>query len=240
MDKMLLEKIREYECLYNLQSPEYRYANARQTAWENIGKDLKISAVLIYFEVRRCFSNARSRRREGKKSGMASKKNSSQGYQAMKTAEQAKRKETLNTRAHQMVQILKDSSSLRKRTYEYQTTGTNISAINNCLDETDMFFLSISQMTKQLPKLVQAQIKLQMSNAVLAAEVDAQKSTYVTHYPQPFSRSFQQQSYPTAAPSPQVSLLMTSPSSYSSNTRPMTSPFNCSNEGQERPTLLEL
>lgn len=91
------------------------------------------------------------------------------GYEAMKTAAQAKRKETLNTPAHQMVQILKESSAFRKRKYENQTTGTNISAINNSLDETDMFFLSMSRMTKQLPtKLVQAQIKLQVSNAVLA------------------------------------------------------------------------
>ncbi|KAK4883806.1 hypothetical protein RN001_000077 [Aquatica leii] len=45
------------------------------------------------------------------------------GYQAMKSDTQAKRKETLNTPAHQMVQILKESSALRKKKYENQTTA---------------------------------------------------------------------------------------------------------------------
>ncbi|KAK4873574.1 hypothetical protein RN001_012934 [Aquatica leii] len=187
MDEILIEKVREYECLYNLRSPD-------------IGKELKISghkAKGVCEKLRRCLCNARSRHREETK------------WHGLRKELQSEKK-TLNTPAHQMVKIIKESSAFRKRKYENQTTSTNISSINNSLDETDIFFLSMSRMTKQLPKLVQTRIKLQVSNAVLAAEVNAQKSTYVTHYPQHFCRSFQQQSYPTAAPSPQVSSPMTS------------------------------
>lgn len=39
------------------------------------------------------------------------------------------------------------------------------------LDDMDMFFLSMSRMTKQLPKFEQAQIKLALSNSVLSAAI---------------------------------------------------------------------
>jgi len=39
------------------------------------------------------------------------------------------------------------------------------------LDDMDMFFLSMSRMTKQLPTFEQAQIKLALCNSVLSAEI---------------------------------------------------------------------
>lgn len=39
------------------------------------------------------------------------------------------------------------------------------------LDETDMFYLSMASMSKTLPLLEQAQIKLQLSNSVLQAQI---------------------------------------------------------------------
>lgn len=79
MDVLLIEKVRENDCLYNLRSPDYRDANVRQTAWDKIGKELKIpgnKAKETWEKLRRCFCNARNRRREERKSGMASKKKS--------------------------------------------------------------------------------------------------------------------------------------------------------------------
>ena len=39
------------------------------------------------------------------------------------------------------------------------------------MDETDMFFLSMAKMTKKLPSLEQAKNKLQLSQAVLQAQI---------------------------------------------------------------------
>lgn len=56
MDEQLIEKVREHEVLYNHSSHEYRDQHIRQSAWEEIGKELNISGkykyvyyILIYF-----------------------------------------------------------------------------------------------------------------------------------------------------------------------------------------------
>lgn len=68
-----------------------------------------------------------------------------------------------------------------------------------------MFFLSMSRMTKQLPKFEQAKIKLALSNSVLSAEIKCNREPsssviypsyhtqlYVsTHSPAPSMRSLQ-------------------------------------------------
>ncbi|KAL4104285.1 hypothetical protein QTP88_019590 [Uroleucon formosanum] len=78
------------------------------------------------------------------------------------------------TPAGQLVKILKKSMALRKRQYKenktYKTTSKSTSALEN-LDDTDLFFLSMSKMTKLLPKLEQSQIKFALSNSVLSAEI---------------------------------------------------------------------
>lgn len=52
-----------------------------------------------------------------------------------------------------------------------QSQASKIPSFLESLDETDMFFLSMSRMAKKLPKLEQSQIKLALSNSVLSAEI---------------------------------------------------------------------
>lgn len=61
-----------------------------------------------------------------------------------------------------------------KRRYETKCMCPQASittSLLKTLDDTDMFFLSMSRMAKQLPKVEQAQIKLALSNSVLSAEL---------------------------------------------------------------------
>lgn len=43
MDKLLIEKVREHKALYDIGSTDYRDQQIRQNAWEEIGKELKIT-----------------------------------------------------------------------------------------------------------------------------------------------------------------------------------------------------
>jgi len=43
MDEQLIEKVKEHEVLYNHGSHDYRDQHIRQSAWEEIGKELNIS-----------------------------------------------------------------------------------------------------------------------------------------------------------------------------------------------------
>lgn len=52
-----------------------------------------------------------------------------------------------------------------------EKTSQPIPSFLETLDETDLFFLSMSRMTKKLPRLEQSQIKLALSNSVLSTEV---------------------------------------------------------------------
>lgn len=63
------------------------------------------------------------------------------------------------------------------------------------LDETDLFFLSMAQMTKKLPKLEQSKIKLTLSNTVLQAELKEQTKDVrhtSNYYPYPCDNSTEQ------------------------------------------------
>lgn len=74
----------------------------------------------------------------------------------------------------QAAEILKENSNRKKRRYEGKCGGQEASKTTSQLenlDETDMFFLSMAKMTKQLPKVEQSQIKLALSNSVLSAEI---------------------------------------------------------------------
>jgi hypothetical protein len=46
MNEQIIEKVRQYEFLYNQHLRNYRDQNMRQEAWEEIGKELKISGKL--------------------------------------------------------------------------------------------------------------------------------------------------------------------------------------------------
>jgi len=59
---------------------------------------------------------------------------------------------------------MKKNSYLRQRRRKENTTIWD-------MDETHMFFLSMAKMTKKLPSLEQAKIKLKLSQAVLQAQI---------------------------------------------------------------------
>ncbi|XP_050421614.1 transcription factor Adf-1-like [Adelges cooleyi] len=85
MYELLIEKVRQHEVLYNVGSVNYRDQQIRQAAWEEIGKELKLPGSVAkqkWEQLRRCFCNARNRRRDdGTKSGMSSKKKSLWKYE---------------------------------------------------------------------------------------------------------------------------------------------------------------
>ena len=81
-----------------------------------------------------------------------------QGYFPMKRKQQRR-----DSAIQQMVYVIKENSYLRQRRHEEKTTIRD-------MDETDMFFLSMAKMTKKLPSLEQAKIKLQLSQTVLQAQ----------------------------------------------------------------------
>lgn len=49
MEKILIEKVREHEMLYNQVAPSYRDQNMRQEAWDKIGKELQITGEQPFF-----------------------------------------------------------------------------------------------------------------------------------------------------------------------------------------------
>ncbi|XP_050297683.1 uncharacterized protein LOC126737039 [Anthonomus grandis grandis] len=76
MEELLIEKVREHESLYNIECRNYKNKQIRQESWEEIGRDLNISATdakETWDELRKCYANALSRRR-ATKSGQAAKK----------------------------------------------------------------------------------------------------------------------------------------------------------------------
>jgi len=82
-----------------------------------------------------------------------------QGYFPTKSKQQGR-----DSAIQQMVNVMQENSYLRQRRHEGKTTIRD-------MDETDMFFLSMAKMTKKLPFLEQAKIKLQLSQAVLQAQI---------------------------------------------------------------------
>lgn len=75
-----------------------------------------------------------------------------------------------NNLKHQMLKI-KENTALREMKYEEKIIKPKVPTVFENMDETDIFFLSMSKMTKLLPKVEQAKIKLLLSNYVLQAEV---------------------------------------------------------------------
>ena len=81
-----------------------------------------------------------------------------QGYFPTKRIQQGR-----DSAIQQIVNVMKENSYLRQRRHEEKTIRD--------MDETDMFFLSMAKMTKKLPSLEQAKIKLQLSQAALQAQI---------------------------------------------------------------------
>jgi len=120
-----------------------------------------------------------------------------------------KQKQKTNNPAQQLVEILKENSIRRKRQYEEKciSQGHKITNPFENLDDMDMFFLSMSRMTKQLPKFEQAQIKLALSNSVLSAEIKCNREpSSSVIYP---SYPTQQLYVSTHSPAPSMSSLQT-------------------------------
>lgn len=121
---------------------------------------------------------------------------------------------------------MEQNAALRKRKFEEKLTAQNKHTCFEDMDETDIFFLSLARMTKQLPKAEQAAVKITVSTAILQAEL----------------RSAQAQSAPTPTPSSSYALQplfsphdnsrpSTSSSSYS--VQPLPSPHEYSRPSSE-------
>ncbi|XP_076179460.1 XPG-like endonuclease isoform X3 [Ptiloglossa arizonensis] len=94
--------------------------------------------------------------------------------QCLDIIKQTKRDECDNS-VMEMMNIMKENANLRKLRYEGR---------HERMDDTDMFFLSMASLTKTLPLLEQAQIKLQLSNAVLQAQIKyTQNQPHYEHPP---------------------------------------------------------
>lgn len=149
---------------------------------------------------------------------------------AFKLLRNKKQRRSTDTPSQQMVQILKENAELRKRKYEEKNSirplQSRTTSILENLDDTDLFFLSMAKMTKQMPKYEQAQIKLALSNSVLSAELRLNQHTS--------EHNSQNQAFYFQSPSSADSVNpISSPSDYST----------LDNEyltNVERPTLLEM
>lgn len=71
----------------------------------------------------------------------------------------------------QMLEIMKENAAIRKMRREEKIIKPKVPTVFENMDETDIFVLSMSKMTKQLPQVEQAKIKLLLSNSVLQAEI---------------------------------------------------------------------
>lgn len=125
-----------------------------------------------------------------------------------KAVKRFKKQKQNTSPAGQLVEILKESSASRKRQYEEKKTHQIVSkpvSVLETLDDTDLFFLSMSRMTKRLPKLEQSQIKLALSNSVLSTEVRCNSSinhqNHQSFSTTPHPCSIQPQSHVSSPPS---------------------------------------
>lgn len=119
----------------------------------------------------------------------------------------------------EMIHDRRQNSVLRKHHREsYLSKVAKTISFLETLDDTDMFFLSMARMTKQLPKVEQAQIKLALSNSVLSSEVRCNQQSFSSnHYPQTFPQiTLQQHSLISPLSSTPSCVPMTSPSDHSS------------------------
>lgn len=97
---------------------------------------------------------------------------------AVETLKRFKKPKQNTTPAGELMEIIEESSALRKRQHEEKKrhqAAIKPASVLDTLDDTDLFFLSMSRMMKQLPKVEQSQIKLQLSNSVLSAEIRCNK-----------------------------------------------------------------
>lgn len=92
----------------------------------------------------------------------------------------------VNNPAFAMVEVMKQNANLRQKKFEQKNANLSMTSSPD-LDETDMFFLSMSRMTKKLPPIDQTTIKLNLSNSVLQAEIRNYEKQENIYYSQPSS-----------------------------------------------------
>ncbi|KAG5877668.1 hypothetical protein JTB14_015628 [Gonioctena quinquepunctata] len=217
MDEKIIEKVKDYDVLYNHELIDYKVQFKRQAAWEHIASELNMQAHAVkakWEKLRRCFINARNRRLQKSSDAkkmppwryeremefllphVESRKIQSNFKDSLSSLgddsyniEEIEEFDIMKTEKHSENADSQDSLSecqkyvnnVTKKQLKTEmidlTTSANFSMGKRKYeevedyDETDMFFLSMSIMTKKLPKFEQAKIKLALSNAVLEAEM---------------------------------------------------------------------
>lgn len=92
--------------------------------------------------------------------------------------------ETYTTDYHNAIQEQEKNNAFQMHLSKKEHTSqeVNIAMREMRLDETDMFFLSMAKMTKRLPSVDQAKIKLQLSQSVLNAQIAMEEHKGQTFY----------------------------------------------------------
>ncbi|XP_077283873.1 uncharacterized protein LOC143909664 [Arctopsyche grandis] len=188
MSEELIEAVQQYECLYNKKCEEYGDHSTRNFAWKEVSKQLNIPVSQCksdWTKLRHCYINAM--RRLVKKSGnphsiitpwkyekamsfLSSsidvthniskhdihKHNMPSRYSNANELLIKRAKSSEDKQFDNIFKLLRDLTGLQQK--EMEKKGST--------DETDLFFLSMSQSLKKLPKFEQLNIKFGLHGAI--------------------------------------------------------------------------
>lgn len=108
-------------------------------------------------------------------------------FKAANLIQNHNKRNQFDTPSYSMLQIRMGQPALKKRKYGERVLhpkAPEATSLLKDLDDTDMFFLRMSRVTKRLPKTDQTHIKLALSNCVILAEIkNKQRLTSATPYP---------------------------------------------------------
>lgn len=162
------------ETLENFYKGDYNYTETEEQFPDDGNKDNPEQIVNSYYEPEEIQSNEENSKnfvikleREDRSDGENRETDFSRTDEtASLNAERRKRSKRWenNTSTKKIMQIMKENRNLRKMKLDTKHVKTD-------MDETDMFFLSMSRMTKKLSLAEQARIKLMISSTVLEAEM---------------------------------------------------------------------
>ncbi|GFY66608.1 uncharacterized protein TNIN_403481 [Trichonephila inaurata madagascariensis] len=153
MDKRLIQKVFEHDLLYAVDSVHYRDRHMRAVAWADIGKDLGIPASQckdMWRKLRNCYLNAINRRQN---------------------------KNIPKWKYEDEMSFLLPFIDVRSRRNGYRMFKQYEQA-RPVHDETEMFFLSISETVKRLPAVDQARIKMEVCKLVYESEIRQLEAEY--------------------------------------------------------------
>ncbi|KAF5302420.1 hypothetical protein FQR65_LT08508 [Abscondita terminalis] len=191
-DEILIDFVRNHESLYNVQSKDYRKTQLKQSLWKEIAQILQITdsissgkrSTLSNIEQSEFQESVENRPAHCNKEGNNIEQQQSefltvdgtssnipdiQETGAEEKPRTTKRKATTTSAfADERLKILKQIAERQdKKNMEKQ-------------DENDLFFESMSKITKKLPKVVQAKLRMEIGNLVGNAEIE-----YLTQLPSP-------------------------------------------------------